>query len=97
MFLLVKTIIGTSDDFLTSRQTVKPSWNGRLDNINERKVSDEIKKMGATQIIIAHRLSTIMDADLIVVLEDGKIVEQGKHDDLIKNNGQYKELYSALV
>ena len=88
---LARAIVGKPKILLLDEAT------SSLDNINERKVSDEIKKMGATQIIIAHRLSTIMDADLIVVLEDGKIVEQGKHDDLIKNNGQYKELYSALV
>ena len=88
---LARAIVGKPKILLLDEAT------SSLDNINERKVSDEIKKMGATQIIIAHRLSTIMDADLIVVLEDGKIVEQGKHNDLIKNNGQYKELYSALV
>ncbi len=88
---LARAIVGKPKILLLDEAT------SSLDNINERKVSDEIKKMGATQIIIAHRLSTIMDADLIVVLENGKIVEQGKHDDLIKNNGQYKELYSALV
>ncbi len=88
---LARAIVGKPKILLLDEAT------SSLDNINERKVSDEIKKIGATQIIIAHRLSTIMDADLIVVLEDGKIVEQGKHNDLIKNNGQYKELYSALV
>lgn len=68
-----------------------------LDNINEKKVSEEIKRMGTTQIIIAHRLSTIIDADMIVVLENGCIVEKGTHDELIKRQGCYKELYSELV
>lgn len=67
-----------------------------LDNINEKKVSDAFKKMGTTQIVIAHRLSTIIDADIIVVLSDGKIVEIGKHKELLENNSHYCELYLSV-
>ena len=51
-----------------------------------------------TSIVIAHRLSTIKHADCICVLENGRIMEQGKHDELIKiENGIYKHLYSLQV
>lgn len=50
---------------------------------------------GRTSFIIAHRLSTIRDADLILVLRDGNIVEQGTHDELIARNGFYAELYNS--
>jgi ATP-binding cassette, subfamily B, multidrug efflux pump len=48
---------------------------------------------GRTAFIIAHRLSTIRDADLIVVLEHGEIVEQGSHDELLQRRGLYTSLY----
>jgi len=48
---------------------------------------------GRTAFIIAHRLSTIRDADLIVVLEHGQVVEQGSHDELIAARGLYTSLY----
>jgi ABC-type multidrug transport system fused ATPase/permease subunit len=48
---------------------------------------------GRTAFIIAHRLSTIRDADLIVVLEHGKVVEQGTHDELLRKQGLYLSLY----
>jgi ATP-binding cassette subfamily B multidrug efflux pump len=51
--------------------------------------------MGRTSFIIAHRLSTIRDADLILVMNDGDIVEQGKHEELLKRNGFYAELYNS--
>lgn len=51
-------------------------------------------KSQSTNIIISHRISTIEQADLILVLEDGKIVEQGSHIDLINKNGLYKKVYS---
>ena len=50
---------------------------------------------GRTSIVVAHRLSTISSLDRIVVLENGKIIEQGPHEELLKNpNGQYKKLWS---
>ena len=48
---------------------------------------------GRTSLIIAHRLSTIRNANRIIVLEDGKIIQAGTHDELIKSGGLYAELY----
>jgi len=48
---------------------------------------------GRTSFIIAHRLSTIRDADLILVMDNGDIVEQGTHEELLKQKGFYSELY----
>ncbi|MBS6511511.1 MAG: ATP-binding cassette domain-containing protein, partial [Clostridiales bacterium] len=50
---------------------------------------------GRTSFIIAHRLSTIRDADLILVMRDGDIVEQGNHEELLERNGFYAELYNS--
>ncbi len=68
-----------------------------LDNKSEGLIKGAIKNISAnrTTIIIAHRLSTIEHADLIVVLENGEILESGTHSDLIKSGGAYSELYSA--
>jgi ATP-binding cassette subfamily B protein len=52
-------------------------------------------RSGRTSFVIAHRLSTIRDADLILVMEDGDIVEQGTHDDLLASGGAYARLYAA--
>jgi ATP-binding cassette subfamily B protein len=49
---------------------------------------------GRTSIVIAHRLSTVRDADQILVLEKGSIVECGKHDELVAKGGLYSELYN---
>ena len=50
---------------------------------------------GRTSFIIAHRLSTIRDADLILFMKDGDIVEQGNHKELMKKQGYYAELYNS--
>ena len=65
-----------------------------LDTESERLVQIALENMmkNRTSIVIAHRLSTIQNADLIVVLSKGEIVEQGKHAELIANNGVYKKL-----
>ena len=50
---------------------------------------------GRTSFVIAHRLSTIRDADLILVMRDGDIVEQGNHEELLAADGFYAELYNS--
>ncbi len=59
-----------------------------------QKAMDDLMK-GKTSFIIAHRLSTIKNADLILVMKDGQIVEQGNHEELLKKGGFYSELYNA--
>lgn len=67
-----------------------------LDTQTERDIQDSLREMGQgrTVITIAHRLSTIVDADQIVVLEDGLIVEQGSHDELLANAGRYYNMWN---
>jgi subfamily B ATP-binding cassette protein MsbA len=66
-----------------------------LDSESERQVQDALDRLmaGRTTLVIAHRLSTIEHADRIVVLEQGQIVENGSHEDLIKKDGLYANLY----
>lgn len=68
-----------------------------LDSINEAAIQDALDRLlvGRTSIIIAHRLSTVLNADQILVLKDGQIVEQGTHKELVELNGTYRELYDT--
>lgn len=61
----------------------------------QRAVRDLLK--GRTSLIIAHRLSTIVDADMIVVMEDGRVSEIGKHEDMINSGGFYSKLYKSYT
>jgi subfamily B ATP-binding cassette protein MsbA len=65
-----------------------------LDSATEKLVQSAINKMrqGRTTIIIAHRLSTIQNADRIIVLKDGQIIEQGSHKELLELSGEYAKL-----
>lgn len=68
-----------------------------LDNESEKQIQNALErlKQGRTTLIIAHRLSTIKDADNIIVLDRGSIIEQGPHSELLKKNGAYASLYHS--
>ena len=68
-----------------------------LDTLTEREIKDSLKSLAKerTTIIIAHRLSTVVDADKILVLDKGKIIEQGTHKQLIKKRGLYADMWST--
>ncbi len=66
-----------------------------LDNTTEAQVTANLKKLRATRVVIAHRLSTIANADMIVVMDKGKIVETGNHVALLAKNGMYRQLVVA--
>ena len=68
-----------------------------VDTRTEELVQDAMDKLtnGRTSFIIAHRLSTIKNADLILVMKDGNIIEQGNHDELMSQNGFYADLYNS--
>jgi len=66
-----------------------------LDSESERHVQEALDELckGRTTLVIAHRLSTIMHADCILVVEDGQVVESGRHDELLRKGGRYASLY----
>jgi subfamily B ATP-binding cassette protein MsbA len=66
-----------------------------LDTESEKLVQDALNHLmeGRTSLVIAHRLSTIQHANRIVVVKDGKIVEEGSHSELLEKGGVYKKLY----
>jgi ABC-type multidrug transport system fused ATPase/permease subunit len=68
-----------------------------LDAESERAIQTTIQELmqGRTTLVIAHRLSTVVNADHILVIDNGHIVEQGKHADLLANNGVYARLFSS--
>jgi ATP-binding cassette subfamily B protein len=68
-----------------------------IDTRTEMKIQSAFEKLmkNRTSFIVAHRLPTIRNADMILVMNDGKIVEQGDHNTLIAANGFYKKLYEA--
>ncbi len=68
-----------------------------IDTRTEQKIQKAFNEMmnGRTTFIVAHRLSTIKEADVILVMKDGNIIEQGNHNQLLKNNGFYHELYNS--
>ena len=70
-----------------------------VDTDTEEQIKGNIRKYrkGKTNIIIAHRLSTLQDADHIIVLEDGEITEEGRHEELLKHGGFYAELYQKQL
>ena len=66
-----------------------------VDTRTEQRIQKAMNNLmkGRTSFVIAHRLSTIRDADLILVMKDGDIIEQGNHDQLMAQNGFYAQLY----
>ena len=65
-----------------------------LDNVNEKEIMQKFKEQNITIVVIAHRLSTIIDSDKIFVMEKGKIIEQGNHQELLQGErGLYRKLY----
>lgn len=66
-----------------------------LDTATERRVMDNLRRRGCALMIIAHRLSTVRDADVIMIVENGRVVEQGRHEDLMLLGGAYHQLVQS--
>ena len=68
-----------------------------IDTRTEQKIQNAFAKMmqGRTSFIVAHRLSTIREADVILVMKDGTVIEQGNHEELLAKGGFYKKLFEA--
>ena len=68
-----------------------------LDNPTQAVVCENLRKMHVTRIVVAHRLSTIRDCDRIVVMQDGKIAEEGDYESLMARNGLFYRLASRQI
>jgi ABC-type bacteriocin/lantibiotic exporter with double-glycine peptidase domain len=68
-----------------------------LDSVTEERVQEALASLHCTRVVIAHRLSTIVNADLILVMDDGNLVESGTHSHLLSRGGRYAELVAAQL
>jgi ABC-type bacteriocin/lantibiotic exporter with double-glycine peptidase domain len=68
-----------------------------LDTANERLIQEHLAGLRCTRIVIAHRLSTVRAADLILVMDQGAVVERGSHDELMRRQGRYEELVAVQI
>ena len=93
-----KQLISIARVMLTSpSMLILDEATSSIDTRTEMKIQEAFSKMmvGRTSFIVAHRLSTIREADLILVMRDGRIVETGRHDELLEKGGFYAELYNS--
>ncbi|HEX9735429.1 MAG TPA: peptidase domain-containing ABC transporter [Thermoanaerobaculia bacterium] len=88
---LARALVGRPSILLLDEAT------SSLDAVTEQTIQRELDQLRCTRIVIAHRLSTIRAADLILVMEQGEIVERGTHEDLLEHGGRYAELVAAQV
>jgi ABC-type transport system involved in Fe-S cluster assembly fused permease/ATPase subunit len=73
------------------------SYCRALDTSNEQAIQEALRTLaaGRTTLVIAHRLSTVVDADQILVMDQGVLVEQGQHDELLQRGGVYAQMWAA--
>lgn len=82
---------------LCRRNAVLDEATSSIDTRTEQQIQEAFDKLmkGRTSFIVAHRLSTIRNASLILVMKDGKIIEQGTHEELLAQGGFYNKLYNS--
>ena len=91
LLTIARTILADNKILILDEAT--SSVDTRTEMLIQKAMNNLMK--GRTSFVIAHRLSTIKDADLILVMKDGDIIEQGNHESLLKNQGFYYELYNS--
>ncbi|MBR6504106.1 MAG: ATP-binding cassette domain-containing protein, partial [Firmicutes bacterium] len=91
-----KQLLSITRAFISKpRILILDAATSNVDTRTEKNIQDAMVKLmkGRTSLVIAHRLATIRDADVIVVMDQGRIVEQGDHETLLAQKGKYYELY----
>jgi len=89
--LIARAIVGKPNLLIFDEAT------SALDNMTQKKVSDALSKLNCTRIVIAHRLSTIKQCNRIVVIDNGKIIQDGDYDSLMREEGLFKELVERQI